>query len=115
MLVALALVSIAVYLTGSPASHQMREVPGISRDLIRNHSDAADFAFTGIELLGALSLAILLKFWRQAAIPTRLSDAILALALIVFGLLIRTADLGGKIRHPEIGGANIVSGVLEDT
>jgi hypothetical protein len=63
MFVALALVSIAVYLTGSPASHQMREVPGVSRDLIRNHSDAADFAFTGVEVLGALALALLVKFW----------------------------------------------------
>jgi hypothetical protein len=112
MFVALALVSIAVYLTGSPASHQMREVPGVSRDLIRNHSDAADFAFTGVEVLGALALALLVKFWGQAAVPTRLLDAILVLAVIVLGLLIWTTGLGGRIRHPEIGRADVVSGAV---
>lgn len=111
MFVALALVSIAIYLTGSPASHQMRQVPGVSLDVIRNHSNAADFAFTGVEVLGAFSLALLVKFWRRAVVPARLSDAILVLALIVFGLFIWTAGLGGKIRHPEIGGADIVSKV----
>jgi len=107
MFVALALVSIAVYLTGSPASHQMREVPGVSRDLIRNHSDAADFAFTGVEVLGALALALLVKFWGQAAVPTRLLDVIMVVVVIVLGLLIWTAGLGGKIRHPETGRAEI--------
>jgi hypothetical protein len=106
MFVALALVSIAVYLTGSPASHQMREEPGVSRELIRQHSNAADFSFTGIEVLGALSLAALVKYWKQAAVPPRLVAALLAIAAVVLGLLLWTAGLGGKIRHPEIGRAD---------
>jgi hypothetical protein len=38
MFVALALLSIVVYLTGSPASHHMREMPGISQDAIHRYS-----------------------------------------------------------------------------
>jgi uncharacterized membrane protein len=103
MFVALALLSIAVYLTGSPASHQMRELPGISRETIHHHSSVADFAFGGMEVLGALSLGAMVKFRNSAAIPVRIVAALLGLALVVLVLMLWTANLGGRIRHPEIG------------
>lgn len=101
MLVALALVSVAVYLTGSPASHQLQKL-GVSREIIHRHSQSADFSFTAIETLGAISLGILVKFRFTRQFPTRLGSAWLALALITFGLMAWTASLGGRIRHPEI-------------
>jgi uncharacterized membrane protein len=103
VLVALALLSIVVYVTGSPASHQMRELPGISRDVIHRHSTVADFAFWSLEVLGALALAALFRFRNTAIVPARLVTVLLALAFIVLVLMIWTANLGGKIRHPEIG------------
>jgi hypothetical protein len=106
MFVALALFSIVVYLTGSPASHQMREMPGISREIIHVHSKAADFAFWTMEVLGAFSLGVIVKFRGAAAVPARLRNALLGLALVVLALMIWTANLGGKIRHPEIGAAS---------
>ena len=106
MFVALALLSIAVYLTGSPASHQMRELPGISRQTIHHHSSVADFAFGSIEVLGALSLGALVKFRNLGAIPARFMMALVALALLVLILMIWTANLGGRIRHSEIGAIN---------
>jgi quinol-cytochrome oxidoreductase complex cytochrome b subunit len=45
LFVALALLSIAVYLSGSPANHQVRDLPGFTRSVIHRHSTAADFAF----------------------------------------------------------------------
>jgi hypothetical protein len=106
MFVALALLSIVVYLTGSPASHQMRELPGISKDTIHLHSTAADFAFWAMEVLGALSLAALFRFRSTNAIPVRVTTVMLALAFVVLLLMIWTANLGGRIRHPEIGAAS---------
>jgi len=103
MFVALALLSIAVYLTGSPASHQMREKQGISREVIHRHSSAADFAFWSLEILGALSLGVLAKFRKESVIPALHTTVLLAVSILVFGLMIWTANLGGKIRHPEIG------------
>lgn len=103
LFVALAVASIAVYLTGSPASHQMRELPGISREVIHRHSRAADFAFWSLELLGALCLLALVKFRSTGEVPAKFANALLALAFIVLLLMIWTANLGGKIRHPEIG------------
>src|ERR1019366_6714950 len=69
MFVALALLSIVVYLTGSPANHQVRDLPGISREVIHRHSAAADFAFWSLEALGAISLFILYRFRATAAVP----------------------------------------------
>ncbi len=108
MFVAFAVLTIPVYLTGSPASHKMREMPGISRETIHRHSSAADFAFWTMEGLGALSLCALCKFRRSASIPSRLTAALLALAVTALGLMIWTANLGGKIRHPEIGASGAV-------
>jgi hypothetical protein len=106
IIVALALLSVAVYLTGSPASHQMREMPGISRQIIHHHSSVADFAFGAMEVLGALSLGALVRFRRSAAIPDRVMTAVVALAFVVLILMLWTANLGGRIRHPEIGAAS---------
>jgi uncharacterized membrane protein len=106
LFVVFALLTIPVYLTGSPASHHMREMPGISLETIHRHSSAADFAFYTMEGLGAFSLAALYKFRSSAAVPPRLTGALLALALATLGLMIWTANLGGKIRHPEIGDAS---------
>jgi len=102
MFVVFAVLTIPVYLTGSPASHKMREMPGISLEIIHRHSNAADFAFWTLEGLGALSLWALYKFRSSATVPPRLTAALLALALTALGLMIWTASLGGKIRHPEI-------------
>ena len=102
LFVALAIFSIAVYLSGSPASHQVRELPGISRDVIHRHSSAADFAFWSLEILGAASLGAMVKFRSPADVPKRVMNALLALAIVVLILMTWTANLGGRIRHPEI-------------
>jgi peptidoglycan/LPS O-acetylase OafA/YrhL len=112
MFVALALLCIAVYLTGSPASHQMREMPGISRETIHYHSSVADFAFGFMEVLGALSLGALVKFRNLGAIPARFMTALVALAFLVLILMIWTANLGGRIRHSEIGASNSARQIL---
>jgi uncharacterized membrane protein len=101
MFVALALLTVPVYLTGSPASKQL-EALGVSRETIHPHSDAADYALAGIEILGALSLGALIKFRRQPLIPTSVAAGLLALAVVVLAIMARTANLGGRIRHPEI-------------
>ena len=108
LFVALAIVSIAVYLSGSPASHQMREMPGISRDVIHRHSSAADFAFWSLETLGAASLGAMIKFRSPADVPKRVINVLLALAVVVLILMTWTANLGGRIRHPEISGVRAV-------
>ena len=108
LFVALALLSIVVYLSGSPANHQMRDLPGISREVIHRHSTAADFAFWSLEAFGALCLAVLYKFRTTETVPDREIKILLAIALVVFLLMSWTANLGGKIRHPEVGASNAI-------
>jgi hypothetical protein len=105
LLVALALVSIAVYLSGSPANHQVRDLPGFTRSVIHRHSTAADFAFWSLEILGMLSLGALYRFRVAEAVPARFITVLLVVGLVVLLLMGWTANLGGKIRHPEIGTA----------
>jgi len=106
LFVALALLSIVVYLTGSPANHQVRDLPGFSRSVIHRHSTAADFAFWSLEVLGALSLCALYRFRKEAAVPPRIITLLLVIGVVVTLLMVWTANLGGKIRHPEIGARN---------
>src|SRR5258708_7514234 len=105
LFVALALVSVVVYLSGSPANHQVRDLPGFSRSVIHRHSTAADFAFWSLEILGVLSLGALYRFRVTAAVPPKTITAMLVIGFVVMFLMGWTANLGGKIRHPEISAA----------
>jgi hypothetical protein len=103
LFVALALLSIAVYRTGSPANHQVRDLPGFSRSVVHRHSTAADFAFWSLEALGSLSLGALYRYRTSEAVPSKIIAALLVISFVVLLLMGWTANLGGKIRHPEIG------------
>jgi hypothetical protein len=103
LFVALALLSIVVYLSGSSANHQVRDLPGFSRSVIHLHSTVADFAFWSLEILGALSLGALYRFRNSMSVPPRVIGVLLVIGFVVMVLMAWTANLGGKIRHPEIG------------
>jgi hypothetical protein len=106
MFVVFSLLTIPVYLTGSPAHRQLRKMPEISQDAIQRHCNAADFAFWTMEGLGAISLFALYKFRSSEAAPAPLTAALLGLALVTLGLMIWVANLGGKIRHSEIAASS---------
>ena len=105
LFVALALVRIAVYLSGSPANHQVRDLPGFSRSVIHRHSTAADFAFWSLAALGTLSLGALYLYRTSMAVPPKVIVLLFFVGFVVLLLMEWTANLGGKIRHPEIGAA----------
>ena len=98
---AAALGAIPTYLTGEPAEHRVRSLPGIERDRIDEHQDAALWALVGIEILGAVSLAGLYLSQKSGQPPDRLVQVCLILSLAAFAIIGRTAYLGGQIHHPE--------------
>jgi hypothetical protein len=102
ILVACALLTIPVYLTGEPAEEQIEHMAGISETLIEQHEDAAEVSFIAVGVLGVVALAGLLLSRRGANLPRWLGILILLLALGVSGSMAWTANLGGQIRHPEI-------------
>jgi uncharacterized membrane protein len=98
--VIVALLTIPVYLTGEPAEHFIEDVPGVSEEAIEEHEDAAIFAFGGILAVGAVSLAGLTLFRRSK--PDWITIVVFVLSVVVFAMMVRTANLGGLVRHPEM-------------
>lgn len=104
--VAIAVVAIPAYLTGEPAGDTVQHLPGVAAGAIDHHEDAASIAFTGLELAGVLALFGLIRYRRTPAIPRGFFRASVLLVIVVSGLMAWTANLGGQIRHPEIGGSS---------
>ena len=105
-IVALALVTGGVYLTGEPAEEAVENLVGVSESAIEAHEDAAKTAVVAMSILGALSLAALLAFGKRP-MPRWVGATGLAGTLLVSVLLGWTANIGGQIRHAEIRSAGI--------
>lgn len=101
-LVLVALLAVPVYLTGEPAEELVMQLEGIDESFIERHQGAAQWAFGAQVALGVLALAGLFVTRQSKPLPKWCAGALLALALLVSGLMARTANLGGQIRHPEI-------------
>lgn len=103
LLVISALITIPVYLTGEPAEETVEHFPGVTKAAIHAHESAAKFALAGMIATGIVALIGLLFSWKRL-IPNWLTIGMLLLSLFSGTLMIRTANLGGKVRHTEIGG-----------
>ena len=102
-LVIVALLAIPAYLTGEPAEEIAERLPGVTEQLIETHEDAAKIAFAASLVVGMLALAGL-GLYRGKEPPLAMALGLVALALAAAGAMAWTANLGGKIRHPEIRG-----------
>jgi len=100
--VIVALWAIPAYLTGEPAEEIVENLPGISENLIKSHEESAETAFIFIEIVGALALMTLFVRRFYQTLGSRLTIIVLIGLLIGGGLIAWTANLGGKINHPEI-------------
>lgn len=69
--------------------------------LLDEHEDAALPALVAMGLVGAVSLIALIVA-RGKVLTAAWTRATLVLAVVAFGLVARTAALGGQIRHEEI-------------
>lgn len=97
-----ALWAVPAYLTGEPAEEVVEGLPGISESMIEEHEEAALTAFIFVEVVGGLALLSLLV--RKFSVKSGMVLTILTLVGIIIGggLIAWTANLGGKINHPEI-------------
>ena len=103
VLVLAAAVTIPVYLSGEPAEEVVEKLAGVSHDLIEQHEDAAYFAMISMMITGAISLiGLIAMFLKKAAAAKFLVLVALLSAIGSAGLMLRTSNLGGQIRHSEI-------------
>lgn len=98
--VGVGLLAIPVFLSGF-AAQAMLQGPNVSDDLVRRHESSALLSIWFIEITGALALVGLWQAQSRPGIPRGNVIAVLVLSLMTAGLIARTSNTGGDIRHPE--------------
>lgn len=111
---AAALLTIPAFLSGFGARIMLSQDPNVPSVLLERHEAAAMLSLWFMEATGALALVAL---WRshRARRPARWQGPVLLLfALLTAGLMTRTGNTGGDIRHPEVRASReaIVEGTL---
>jgi len=99
-----AVAAIPTYLSGDPAENVLKNYPGTSRLLIKDHESSALVSMILLEFTGAV--ALLFAYGTQAKkafADKRWAWAILLfLSAVSFVFVARTAHMGGLIHHEEI-------------
>ena len=107
LLVGAAIAVLPVYFTGEGTEELVEHLPGVQEGMIEEHEEAAGLTLILI-ITGVAALASLI-FSKKKSLARPLLWLSLILSLASCGSMIRTAHLGGLIRHSEIG-----SGVQSD-
>jgi hypothetical protein len=102
LFVLIALITIAVYLTGGAAENVVKHLPGVTESSIGTHEEMALLALVLMELLGVVALGGLFLFRKSGGFPQWYITLVLVVALAASGVVGLTANLGGQIRHTEI-------------
>ena len=100
---ALFVIAMLVRFTGERAAENLPpDSSAEQQPLIQAHEDSADQAVTGMFLLAVFSVASLFCSRKTRLLPawTMLGAMILCFAVVL--LMARSANLGGRIAHPEI-------------
>jgi uncharacterized membrane protein len=103
VLVLTAVVAVPVYLTGEPAEETVEHLPGVTEQIIEAHEDSALLSLIPAIATGFLALAgLFLNRFSSTGVARAAMFTILLLSFVTGGLMARTANLGGQIRHTEI-------------
>lgn len=103
-LIAAALFTVPVYLTGEGTEETVENLPGVSEGLIGRHEEMAKIGLIVIIITGVIALiALMLKKKTSLLKFALLICAIFSFAS--FGVMAQTAHLGGQIRHSELNSA----------
>jgi len=97
-----ALAALPAFLTGEPAEDLVKGLPGVTKQVIEAHEDFASVALGAAILLGLAALGALILAERSARLQKQFTLAVLLCSVVAAGLLLRTAQLGGQIRHTEV-------------
>lgn len=109
------LITIPVFLTGEPAEGIIEKQIAVSEGVIDAHEDLAMVALVSVEILAVVSIVLLFIFRQANRYPAWSMIAVLLIAFITSGIMVRTANLGGQIHHTEITGTTADAGIeLED-
>ena len=112
--VLLALITIPAFLAGSAAEQIVEKIPVVSENVIHNHEETADLAFSSILVVGFLALLGLVIPIFSRRRPAWITFLLLLGSVITAVLMALTANTGGLIRHPEIKSGITQQELLDD-
>jgi hypothetical protein len=101
LMVAVPLLIIHVYFSGHATVRAIGNLPGVSLELIGEHQEAVFWTWIAASVAGALALFALARY-RRSSVPGWVVAGALVASLTTDVFLVRTAHLGGRIRHPEV-------------
>jgi uncharacterized membrane protein len=88
-------------LTGDPAVHAVRGLPGVRRDITHDHEEMGQTSAIVAGVVGALALVLLVRS-RNGVVSPGVAATGLVTSLIVSGMMAYTGLLGGRVRHTEV-------------
>lgn len=104
--IAVALLTIPVYMTGEPAFEAAMEVleatPEDEDPLVKAHETAAAISFSALGVAAIVAIAGLVQTRGKRPLPQKTAITLLIVLFATAALMGRTANFGGQIRHPEI-------------
>jgi uncharacterized membrane protein len=100
--IAIALLALPAYFTGEPAKDVVEHAARVSEQAVEAHEHAALISLISVEFLGLVALGGLFTARRNRPLSVHVTRAALLASLVTAGLMARTANLGGQIRHLEI-------------
>lgn len=102
LLVGLAVLTVAVYLSGLGAEEPAKAVPGVSIAYLQLHEKVARLATLTVCFIGGMTLLGLILLSKRVQLFTYFVRGIFAMTLLSTALFILTGYLGGQITHTEI-------------
>ncbi len=109
MLVAAALFTAPVFLTGEGTEELVEKAVGVNEMAIESHEDMAKISLIVIIVTGVLALGGLL-LRKKTSLAKILLPLVILFSLASFGTMAQTAHLGGLIRHTELQSGNANGG-----
>lgn len=102
LLVVVGAAAVAVYLTGEPAEEIVEGMAGVSHDAIEAHEQWGWYAALLSVVTGLVSLGALLYGWTRQRLARWTVHVVFVFVLLTAGTMVYTANLGGKVHHPEL-------------
>ena len=97
-----AIFAIPVYFTGETAEEVVENLPGFSDAITEQHESSAVISF-GLAIFSGCLAVVALAFSRGTSKLSKLAVmATLVISFVTGVAMVRTANLGGQIRHTEI-------------
>lgn len=94
--------AVIAYLTGEAAEELVENIPGVLKNTIEQHEDAAMVSLIVLIVLGISSVVGIYLTYKNSKYIKRVANVTLFLSILSFGFVARAGYIGGQIRHTEL-------------